>query len=210
VFIDLYEEKTKFFDNKKQKEEKIKENIENLTKTKKVSHNSEEINNKNKKECFDHLFNLLKDGEDNLIRYNPELETKLETNFKPEMRTILEPVVAELKEDKYFLNKDEFLLVIEQLYMMLNVDEKRRFIDWYVKSDERSIRKRKHSLNNENFMTFQPKVREKSHRVFEKCERYSKDLLERNNDFIKKRQSFMETEQQNKFAKEVEGNFYPL
>lgn len=207
MFIDLYEEKTKFFENKKEKQEKIKESIENLTKIKKVSHNSEEINQKNKKECFENMFNFLKDSEENLIRYNPVLEKKLE-NLKPGVRTILEPVVSELKEDKYFLNKEEFLLVIEQLYMMLNVDERRRLIDWYVKGDERSVRTRKHSHNNDNFMTFQPKIREKSHRIFEKSERFSKDLIERNKEFLKKKQDFMETEQQTKIAKEIEGKPY--
>jgi len=203
VFIDLYEEKTKFFEIIKEKQEKIKESIENLTKIKKVSHNSEEINQKNKKECFENMFNLLKDSEENLIRYNPVLEKKLE-NLKPGVRTILEPVVSELKEDKYFLNREEFLLVIEQLYTMLNVEERRRLIDWYVKGDERSVRTRKHSLNNDNFLTFQPKVREKSHRIFEKSERYSKNLIERNKEFLKKKQDFMETEKQNKMAKEIE------
>jgi len=203
VFIDLYEEKTKFFENKKEKQDKIKESLENLTKIKKVSQNSEEINQKNKKECFENMFNFLKDSEENMIRYNPVLEKKLE-NLKPGVRTILEPVVSELKEDKYFLNREEFLLVIEQLYTMLNVDERRRLIDWYVKGDERSVRTRKHSLNNDNFLTFQPKIREKSHRIFEKSERYSKNLIERNKEFLKKKQDFMETEQQNKMAKEIE------
>ncbi len=205
VFIDLFEEKEKLVENKKEKQMQNKENFENLTKTKKVSQLSEQINEKNKKECFDYFFDLLKDSEENVIKYNSVLEKKIETNFKPEIKIILEPVMAELKEDKYFLNKEEFILVLEQLYLLLNVDEKRRLIDFYVKSDERNLRKKKFTQNKENFMTFQPKIREKSHRLFDKCDRYAKDLILRNKEFLKNRENFFEVEQKNKVAKEIEG-----
>ena len=207
VFIDLYEEKNKFAENKKETEAKIKENFDNLTQIKKISSNSEDINKNQKEECFDSLFNLLKDSEDNVIRYNEIFEKKLKENFQPELKSILEPIIAELKEDKYFLSKEEFILVLEQLFLLLNVDEKRRMINWYVKGDEKSVRKRKSLVEQPNFITFQPKIREKSHRLFEKCERYSKDLLERNKDFLKNKQDFHETEQKNKWNKEIECKF---
>lgn len=208
VFIDLYEEKTKFEENKREKETQNIENFENLTKTKKVSQISEEINQKNKNECFYYLFDFLKDSEEDVIKYNATLEKKIENNFKPEIKSIIEPVVAELKEDKYFLNKEEFILVLEQLFLLLNVDERRRLIDWYVKSDERNLRKKKYTQAKENFMTFQPNVGQKTHRLFEKCERYAKDLIQRNKEFLKNRENYYETETKNKIAKEIEGIIY--
>lgn len=208
VFIDLYEENKKLTQDKKEMQEKKKDEINKLANSKKATEKMEEIVSTIKFECFLKLFQILDTDEDNSVSYNENFLVALEKNLSQEIRNILEPLLNEFSLHNETLNKEEFVLALDQLYNVLNVDQKRKLVNWYVKDIKRenSPRKRRSIETTMDYrFSFRPSISESSHRLYVNSQRFSKDLLERNKEFIKKRESYIQEKNEEKISTEIKG-----
>jgi hypothetical protein len=96
---------------------------------------------------------------------------------------------------------------------MLNVDQRRKLLNWYVnikRKDSARFRRSEDLTKMQNF-TFKPVVSEKSYILFENSSKISKNLLERNKQFLEKKQSFIKDKTEEKIKNEVKGkNIYNI
>ena len=53
--------------------------------------------------------------------------------------------------------------------------------------------------------SFRPSISESSNKLYINSQRFSKDLLERNNEFLKKRESYIQEKNEEKFNSEIKG-----
>ena len=208
VFIDLYEENKKLTQVKKETQEKKEEEISKLANSKKATDKMDEIVSTIKFECFLKLFQILDTDDDNSVSYNEHFLLALEKNLNSEIRGILEPLLNEFSLHNETLNKEEFVLALDQLYNVLNVDQKRKLVNWYVQDVKRenSPRKRRSLEQTMDYrFSFRPSISESSNKLYINSQRFSKDLLERNNEFLKKRESYIQEKNEEKFNSEIKG-----
>ena len=159
-------------------------------------------------ECFLKLFQILDTDDDNSVSYNEHFLLALEKNLNSEIRGILEPLLNEFSLHNETLNKEEFVLALDQLYNVLNVDQKRKLVNWYVQDVKRenSPRKRRSLEQTMDYrFSFRPSISESSNKLYINSQRFSKDLLERNNEFLKKRESYIQEKNEEKFNSEIKG-----
>jgi hypothetical protein len=207
IFVDLYEETKRIQSNKKEIQEKATEEIVSMASGKKSSDKSGEIYNNMKNECFNKLFEILDHDNDGLVSHSEEFVFNLQSShINADAKMLLEPLLNELKENNESLNREEFVMAINQLYNVLNFLQKRKFMDWYINDIKRENSPRKRRMQSqENVMTFRPSILETTNQVFNKCERYSKDFTTRNEEFLKKRQSYTEEVMKEKMNNEIKG-----
>ena len=213
VFIDLYEENKKLNQIKKESWVKNEEEINSLANSKKATSKIEEIDSTNKYECFLKLFEILDKNNDNQISYTEEFLSILNDNLNQEIRTILEPLITEFSLHNETLNREEFVIALDQLYNVLNVDQKRKLVNWYVKEIKRSNsprRKRTFAQSVDSKFSFKPHVSEASSKVFDSSQRYAKGMLERNKDHIKKKENYFQAKFEEKQSSEIKGKIFIL
>jgi hypothetical protein len=210
VFINLYEDTKRQSISRKETREKYDEEMKNLANSKKASLKMEEINNNNKYECFLSLFKIFDTDEDNLIANNDDFQKSFQS-LEEWLQVILQPLIEEFSSQPEALNREEFVMALDQLYKAVSVGERRKLIDWYVKKVKRENSPRKRRLleaENSNNFSFQPKISDASHKVFKDSQRYSKNVFERNSDYLKRRETFLAEKNEEKIENETKGKFY--
>jgi hypothetical protein len=204
VFIDLYEETKLFRENQKERENKYQEEIEKMANQRKATQQIEEINHMNKLECYRCLFEILDHDHDNSISFSQAFLNNLESRLNPEIIFIIDPIINELRANNLNLNYQEFIMVIEHLYRVINVDEKRRLINWYVDNIKRGRSPKKTRTFSQDF-SFRPTITETSHKLYLKSKRISKDVFKRNTEFLEKKHNFIKEKNIEKLRNEVKG-----
>ncbi len=205
VFIDLYEDKKRLTLTRKEAVEKYEEELKKLANSKKASNKMEQLNNNNKYECFLHLFKAFDTDEDNLISYNEEFKNTFEA-LDDWLQAILQPLIEEFASQNEALNREEFVMALDQLYRVVSVNEKRKMVDWYVQrvKRENSPRKRRQTEGENNF-SFRPRIYETSHKLFKDSQRHSKDILQRNSELLKRRDTYIMQKNEERLADEIKG-----
>lgn len=165
------------------------------------------LNEKLKEECFDNLFRALDHDGDNIISASEEFLKNLQDKIDEGIQELIEPLLEELKENNESLTKEEFLLAIAQLFNVLNVDQKRRILNWYTAiKRQNSPRKNNSSVN----FSFQPVISENSSHLYQSSQRYSKDFLERNLIFLENKDNYFKHKQEEKLEEEIRGKYIIL
>lgn len=206
VFIDLYEKSYMQQESKREFLVKYEEELNRLANSCKATRQIEEIHNTNKFECFKCLFNILDYSQTNQLAFNEAFDQNLEKSLDPWLRKLLLPLINELKEQKEVLYFDEFLLAMEDLYKIINVDEKRKLVNWYVEGFKRENsprKKRANSNSNIRNLFFKPKINEKSEKLLKESARMSKDFTQRNLEFVRKKEIFLNEKNSEKVKNEV-------
>lgn len=207
IFIDLYEETKRIDLNKKEKQQKYEEELNQLASSKKATQQIEEIHNKNKEECFNTLFQLLDFNQEGMLRYSEDFQRNIQTFLHPVIRHIIDPLINELSIHQEELNYEEFILAINQLYQVVSVDEKRKLVNWYVDNIKRqnSPRKKRASFNKSCDFAFKPVISESSEQIFQKSGKIVKNFAQRNLEFIKKKENFINEKKIEKIENEFKG-----
>jgi len=97
------------------------------------------IYNKIKKEIFSKIFKILDYDYDEIITGN-NIFFGLK-KLDPEIKTILEPLAIQLKEEKETLIESEFIRAMEDLYELSSYNDKRVLINYYKKIKNKTAEK---------------------------------------------------------------------
>jgi hypothetical protein len=97
------------------------------------------IYNKIKKEIFSKIFKILDYDYDEIITGN-NIFFGLK-KLDPEIKTILEPLAIQLKEENETLIESEFIRAMEDLYELSSYNDKRVLIDYYKKNKNKTAEK---------------------------------------------------------------------
>jgi hypothetical protein len=200
VFTKLYD-LSKFRDMKsKDNLNKHLEEIQRLAEAKLMTDKTEEINNRLKKDSYIKLFEKLDYDNDSIIKYDNKLEQIIKENFNETVGRYLAPIVECLKNQDETLNVEEFSVTMDQIFSNLSVNEKRSFIN--------NLRERKKPVEDRNNFTFTPQISEKTRKVFSSSKKYSKDLIARNEEFVKQKNQFLSSKKEEKIKEELNCNFF--
>jgi hypothetical protein len=155
---DVFDKLYNFHKFKKEKEKQNQEiynyEIQQLSQTKLSTVRSNKLYEKMKVKCFEVLFEIL--NNDNIISYSEEIENIL-NSFNEDICNYMRPLLDELKDQNETLNRDEFILAMNHLFDILNISERKNFIDVFNKREEKIE-------INEN-LTFHPKINSHSKRL---------------------------------------------
>jgi hypothetical protein len=196
IFKKLYDQR-KFKDMKSQDNyNKYVDEINKLAEIKLTSDKTDHLYEKMKKECYFKLFEKLDYDQDSIIKYDENLEKIVKENYNEAVSRYLAPIIEELKNQDETLTFDEFTIAMDQIFSILNVEERRTFIS--------NLRERKKvPSQNDNKFTFSPQINNKTQKVFSHSKKYSKDLYERNQDFIKNKTQYVTSKKEEKINAEI-------
>jgi len=141
-----------------------------------TSAKSKEINEKNKAELFQKIFEILDFNQDGRISH--------EENFDEAMREvpqhivqILQPLFEEFRENKEVLTLKEFIVSCGRLYNILEYYERSQLFQYifYVKrlTSPRTLTKEKEKEEEKKLFSGQPEIQQKSLKIFDKSDKYS-------------------------------------
>lgn len=210
--MDLY---TFLHEERRNKLEKLYE-IEQISKkyfvencnTKHSNNKTNEINKLLKEDCYSNLFNILDHNSDGVVECNETFLENAQAKLDKNLFDLFKPIFSELKEHEESLSRDEFSLALDELFKVLSVDERRRIINWYVELKRTQTHLRKKSSAENAELTFQPKINDNSQNYFNFSKRYSKNFLDRNDEFINSRDAFKTEKSKEKIQKELGGIFF--
>lgn len=120
TFNFLYNQGVSLKAKKNLQEQKNIENIYSLVNSKKINSNSEAIIESKRTNIIITLYNLLKDNNDETIKYSEEAYQKIEKAFSPKLLKIFNLLFDELKNTKESLNKDQFYLGMKHLFSLMD------------------------------------------------------------------------------------------
>lgn len=207
LFSFLHEEKKIKFEKLKESEQiNLKTIIEksNL----KISNEKTDILNKLlKDDCYANLFSILDHNNDGVIECNEEFLKNAEEKLEKSILDLFNPIFSELKEHEESLSRDEFYLALDELFKVLNVQQRRCILNWYVELKRQDSISRKRVLIDTSNFTFHPHISENSQNYFNLSQRYSKNFLDRNDELLNSRSIYKKEKSQEKLQKELEGKF---
>lgn len=205
VFIDLYEESHQLKINKEESIKRYHVELDQMASSRKATPQIEEIDMTLRLECFKSLFEVLDHDDDKTLVFNNDFKKNLESRLNKDILVIIEPIIEELQLNKLELNFEEFLLVIDHLYKIINVDEKRRLINWYLKNVKRDNSNRKRQYSYEP--NFKPCITDNSTKIYSNSKRISKDVYKRNAELLETKRKFLKEKTEEKLKNEIKGNF---
>ncbi len=202
-------------EERRQNEEKLHE-IERISQKyhkeacnfKHTTQKTDEINKLLKEDCYANLFNVLDHNNDEVIECNEEFIKNAEEKFgEKNIFELFKPIFSELKEHDESLSREEFYLALDELFKVLNVQERRKILNWYMDLKRVETLKRKKSLEDErnSALTFQPLISDKTLSCFNYSKRYSKNFFERNEVFLQSKEAYQQEKSKEKMQKELEG-----
>lgn len=174
-----------------------------------TTHKTNEINKLLKEDCYANLFNILDHNSDGVIECNEEFLKNAEEKLADKnIFGLFKPIFSELKEHDESLSREEFFLALDELFKVLNVQERRQVLNWYVESKRKESLARKKIIEEESKkdFTFQPLISDKSQSYFDCSKRYSKNFLDRNEAFLQSKDVFKQEKSKEKVQKELEGS----
>jgi hypothetical protein len=114
----------------------------------------------------------------------------------------------ELKEHNETLTYEEFVLALNQLFAVLNVNQKRKILSWYTtfKRETSPVRRFDQTLVKKEF-TFKPSISDATINLFNVTKRHSsKSFLERNNELLESRDQHLNGGKLSNLTEELKGN----
>lgn len=171
--------------------EKVKQDSERPL----VSPKSKNLNEKNKKELFSKIFEMLDYNQDNKISYDEDFEEAMK-NVPKHIVKILEPLFEEFKENKEVLTIKDFILSCGRLYDILDYWEKSELFNYIFKIKKNTSNREKRIITSiekdKADFTHQPTITDKSKTIFDSSEKYSGlDFLKRNSTYLETRKRVM-------------------
>lgn len=206
LFSFLHEEQ-KMKQEKLMEREQIKQKYHaEVSNVKHTTHRTDEINKLLKEDCYANLFNILDHNDDGVIECNEDFARNAEEKLKDKkLFDLFKPIFSELKEHEESLSREEFYLALDELFKVLNVSERRRILNWYVELKRAESLSRKRNIGETNEFTFHPHISDKSHLYFNHSKRYSKNFLDRNEEFLNTKDAYKQEKSKEKVQKELEG-----
>lgn len=207
LFQELHQDRVRRDKLKEDYNQKAEEEIKKRAKSRSSITKTDDINNKHKDECFANLFVALDEDSDGIITYTENFLNNAKTKICENVLSLLEPLIEELKEHNETLTYEEFVLALNQLFIVLNVEQKRRILNWYTAyKRENSPVKRFDQLNVNKGMTFRPNISEATINLFKETRRFSsKSFLERNNELLESRDKHSSLGKQLNLEDELKG-----
>jgi hypothetical protein len=178
----------------KKNNNKCLEDIKQLRETKLTSGKTDELNQKMKKEGYRKIFEKLDYNNTSLLCYEENIEHIIKASFNESLCRYLLPIVEGMKSQNETLSFEEFSATLDHLCSNLSVDERRSFIN--------ELRERKKQVEAPIF-TFSPEINDKTKKVFSHSKRYSQDLLERNDEFVKNKHQFLSSKKEEQMKEEL-------
>lgn len=207
VFDALYNENFKIKQQKAMKVEKFKRESVKMANKSKASDATNDIYKNMKLESYQMIFNLL--HEDNVIKYHEGLEKKIQETLPFEVISSIQPIFIELKNQNESLNIEEFFLAMDHIYQQLTVIDRRKLTEWYIRNKRSSSPRKKRNENSKQIeasrFSFKPSITTTSEIIFQNSKKYSKDLYQRNIDFIKAKEIYHNDMYNDKIEAEIKG-----
>ena len=141
TFNFLYNQGLSLKAKKNLQEQKNIEKIYSLVNSKKINSNSEAIIESKRTNVIITLYNLLKDNNDETIKYSEEAYQKIEKSFSPKLVKIFNLLFDELKTSKESLNKDQFYLGMNHLFSLMDYNSKKELENFTKKTEKNNLNK---------------------------------------------------------------------
>ena len=205
LFQELYQDRKRRDKILKDNDEKNLLEFKQRAKSRSSISKTDLINDKHKEECFTNLFVVLDYDNDGIISYSQEFIENAKDKLSEDVLSLLDPLFEELNEHSETLTFEEFLLALQQLFNVFNVDQKRRILNWYtfIKRENNTFKKNDYKKD----FSFHPKISEASINLYSTTERFtSKSFLDRNNDLLESREQHSNIGKQNNIEEELKGN----
>jgi hypothetical protein len=192
---------SKLYDQGKHKDMRSKDNynkyleeIHKLAEVKLTNDKTDELNQKMKRDSYRKIFEKLDQEGTGVLRYDIKVETVIKANFNDTVCRYLTPIVEGMRSQNETLNLEEFSATLDHLFSSLSIDEKRNFIN--------NLRERKKPVELNTF-TFTPQINEKTKKVLTHSKKYSKDVFERNDEFVKNKRQYLSSKKEERLKEEL-------
>ncbi len=147
---------------------------------------------------------MLDYSDESVLTYSDDFQKNVEECLDAEIAFIIEPIIHELKTQNLKLSYEEFILVADHLYKVINVNERRKLINWYVMNVKReNSNRRTRPLSHE--YSFKPMISENSSLIYNNSKRITKNVMLRNSELIGNKERFSVLMNEAKERDEVKG-----